>query len=107
MEIEKRERKDIYNEKDLNVIVCTIQKVGFEAQHGECNEKSLKYWFEVFLIEMKKNMNIRIQKIHNEKLVEEGIFELIVTTTYHNPLHVISDINRMYSFLKIELQIRY
>lgn len=107
MEIEKSEKKDHYSEKDLCVIVCTIRKVGFESQHGELNGTSLKSWFEGFLIEVKKNVNIRIQKIHNERLMEEGIFEIHVTTTYSNPLHVISDMNRMYSFLKIELQIRY
>ena len=107
METEKKERKDRYSDKDLYVIVCTIRKVGFESQHGEWSEKSLKDWFEVFLIEMKKNMNLRVQTIVYEKLVEEGIFEVSVTSTYDNPLHVIGDINRMYPFLKIELQIRY
>jgi hypothetical protein len=107
MEIEKREKKDRYVEKDMYVIVCTIRKVGFETQHGEWSEKSLKDWFGYFLIEVKKNENLRVQTNRHERLIEEGIFELDVTTTYNNPLHVISDINRMYPFLKIELQIRY
>lgn len=105
MEIEKK--KDRYSPKDLYVIVCTIRKVGFESQHGEWSDESLKNWLNEFLFEMGKNVKIRIQTSRNEKLIEEGIFEVDVTTTYDNPLYVISDINRMYPFLKIELQIRY
>ena len=104
MEIEKKDR---YVEKDLYVIVCTIRKVGFETQHGELNEESLKRWLDEFMFEMKKNVNLRVQTNRYGRLMEEGIFEVDVTTTYNNPLHVISDINRMYPFLKIELQIRY
>ncbi len=107
MEIEKRGKKDRYVEKDLYVIVCTIRKVGFETQNGEWNEESLKRWLDEFMFEMKKNVNLRVQTIRHGRLMEEGIFEVDVTTTYNNPLHVISDINRMYPFLKIELQIRY
>ena len=107
MEIEKMGKRDRYSEKDLYVIVCTIRKVGFESQHGEWNEQTIKKWFVDFLLEMKKNVKLRVQTSRCERIVEEGIFEVDVTTTYDNPLHVISDINRMYPFLKIELQIRY
>lgn len=107
MEIEKRGKRDRYSEKDLYVIVLTIRKVGFESQHGEWNEQSIKRWFDDFLIEIKKNVKLCVQTSRSEKIVEEGIFEVDVTTTYDNPLHVISDMNRMYPFLKIELQIRY
>lgn len=107
MEIEKREKKDRYSPKDLYVIVCTIRKVGFQSQHGEWSEESAKSWLNEFLLEMRNNVKIRIQTSRNERLIEEGIFEVDVTTTYDNPLYIISDINRMYPFLKIELQIRY
>ncbi len=98
---------------DLHKIRLYVRKNQFERLYlqSENEYKDEIDKLNIFGVElenfMKKIPDINLVLYDKSKLLDENMVEILIRTTFPNPLLSILDVNRKYEFLRVELNMNF
>ena len=98
---------------DLHKIRLYVRKNQFERLYlqSENEYKDEIDKLNIFSVELEQFMrgisDINIVSYDKTKILEEGMVEVWIRTTFPNPLLSILDVNRKYEFLRVELNMAF